>query len=92
MTDEDIARLADVVSKRVFDAMAQFIDVLENVVRDNEQLQSKVENLEWLLYGNHDDDDDDDDDLEVVPDDELDEFFDGCWEPEEEGGNEPTFD
>jgi hypothetical protein len=85
MNDEDIARLADVVSKRVFDEMSRFIDVLENVMRDNERLLAKVEDLEWALYGEHDDD------LSQVPDDELDEFFDGCWEPDEDEG-EPTFD
>lgn len=104
MSDEEIEQLADVisdrVSERVHGALTAFIDALENVVRDNERLQTKVENLEWILYGNEDDDDDDDD-LEPVPDDELDVFFDYCDCPrcsgmwgadEDDNEGKPKFD
>jgi hypothetical protein len=96
MNDEDVVRLADIVSDRVFKELSKFLDVLESVVRENEQLTTKVRQLEeWLFSPDEDAEDDDDDGYEDVPPDEVDGFFDveSAWEPTiDEDDSKPTFD
>lgn len=102
MDDEAVARLANIVSARVFESMSKFVGVLENIVRENEELRSKVEHLELALFGPEVDDDDFDDDAGDYDDDAeddggcdceactaLDAFFDteGAQEPEDDDGD-----
>jgi hypothetical protein len=89
MDDEAVARLADIVAERVFKSMSQFVDVLEDLVRDNEALHGQVRHLELLLFGPEARDAE----AEEASDDELDEFFDvdSAWGPEEDE-SKPTFD
>lgn len=93
MDDEAVARLADIVAERVFKSMAQFVDVLENLVRENEALHAQVSHLELIVFGPEARDAEAGADYEEASADELDEFFDvdSAWEPEEDD-TKPTFD
>jgi uncharacterized membrane protein len=49
MDDEAIHRLAELVAARVFEPMAEFIEALEKLVRQNEMLRGRVDQLEAML-------------------------------------------
>lgn len=87
MDEDAVNRLADLVSDRVFTSMSKFVDVLEDLVRENEALRCKVSHLELAIFG---DDGDDDFEYEEVP---LNAETVWDWEePELEDDTEPTFD
>lgn len=76
MNDEDVARLANIVSERVFESMSKFVGVLEDIIRENELLRSKVAELEFMVFGP-----DDSEPYEFLGEvsvqvDDIDDFFD----------------
>jgi hypothetical protein len=108
MDDEAVARLADIVSTRIFTAMEKFIKVLEEVVRDNVELQTRVETgsfhigrleakvelLESILHENDDViyDAADDDDDDFEDVTDDEDFFDIGPDDEDDGDNDPKYD
>jgi 16S rRNA G527 N7-methylase RsmG len=94
MDDDELTRLADIVSERVFASMAKLLDVVENLVRDNETLRAKVARLELEVH--EDDSGDVGFDCELVVPiyaDGMEGYFDvdESEEPEDDD-SEPTFD
>jgi hypothetical protein len=82
MDDEEVTRLANIVSDRVFESMSKFVAVLEDTVRENELLRTKVAHLELLVFGPEGVEDDDDvGDDELVPAYEMDDK--SVWESDD---------
>lgn len=75
---DDAAKLADEISDRVFAEMSKFVEVLENLTRENEDLRARVETLELMVFEDEDELDDSPPTVEELADLpwEVDGFFD----------------